>query len=665
MHRALRRRPVRLLLALAAFAGGAAALHGQRLDLAIETVDHPLIAARDVFLRVDDLAGGRARLEVGTLRIGERRFEQVVLDCPGYRWRAQRLECPAGQASWRGAAQPLALSFVYAASSGSLELELRPEAGERWRASFRGGRQAALAVELRSARLARAAFWLPALAAIDLQGRVDGRARWSSDALAAEIVLSDGGFSAEGGMRAAEQLGGRIDIAAERDTAGWRWNAHAAWTTGDAYWAPWFLAGGGLDLRARGRVQDGVVRVEDGTVALAKVGELRLQGDVSLAQRRLLRAQFDADSLDLAAAGPLLIAPLLAQGAAPQLDFSGSVAGRGRYVDGRLRMIELELKEVALADAKGRYALAGVGGRLAWREDAETRGVVHVGGARFGKLPFGAFDIPWRALGERVEIARVEAPLFDGRLVLEGVTATRRDDGWKWEFAGALHPVSMERLSEALGLPRMSGKLSASLPRVHRDGATIGMDGGLVVQVFDGYLAVTGLELTEPFGSVPRLTATIDARHIDLGRLTETFSFGSITGYVDGHVRDMELVGWRPQRFDAAIESSPGDYERRISQRAVQNISALGGAGAAAAIQRSFLRVFETFGYGRLGLSCRLRGGVCEMGGIEEAPQGYVIVKGGGVPAITVKGYNRRVDWDELVARLKRVTESNAAPVVR
>jgi hypothetical protein len=27
--------------------------------------------------------------------------------------------------------------------------------------------------------------------------------------------------------------------------------------------------------------------------------------------------------------------------------------------------------------------------------------------------------------------------------------------------------------------------------------------------------------------------------------------------------------------------------------------------------------------------------------------------------------YNRRVDWDELLARLKRITQSNAGPVIR
>jgi hypothetical protein len=47
------------------------------------------------------------------------------------------------------------------------------------------------------------------------------------------------------------------------------------------------------------------------------------------------------------------------------------------------------------------------------------------------------------------------------------------------------------------------------------------------------------------------------------------------------------------------------------------------------------------------------------MEGIADSGQGYTIVKGGGIPAITVLGYNRSVGWDELITRLKRVTEGN------
>jgi hypothetical protein len=82
-------------------------------------------------------------------------------------------------------------------------------------------------------------------------------------------------------------------------------------------------------------------------------------------------------------------------------------------------------------------------------------------------------------------------------------------------------------------------------------------------------------------------------------------------------------------------------------------------------LSRSVLRFFEDFSYQRLGLSCKLRNEVCEMDGVEQAEQGYYMVKGGGLPPrINVIGYTRRVDWPELVTRLEAVSNS-AGPVVQ
>ena len=225
----------------------------------------------------------------------------------------------------------------------------------------------------------------------------------------------------------------------------------------------------------------------------------------------------------------------------------------------------------------------------------------------------------------------------------------------------------MRLLTDALGLPSMSGVLSASIPGLRARPGEVVLDGATVVSVFDGFVQATGVRVLEPFGVGSHLTAEIEARHIDLSQLTETFSFGSITGFIDADIHALELVRWRPTAFDARVSSSEGRYPRRISQRAVQNISALGGAGAIAAIQRSLLGFFDTFGYSEIGLACVLRSGVCDMSGIDDGQQDgrFVIVSGGGIPALDVIGYNRRVDWRELVERLQRVIEGNAAAEVR
>jgi hypothetical protein len=117
-----------------------------------------------------------------------------------------------------------------------------------------------------------------------------------------------------------------------------------------------------------------------------------------------------------------------------------------------------------------------------------------------------------------------------------------------------------------------------------------------------------------------------------------------------------------PVSFTAAFQTPRGDRSKhRISQRAVQNLSSIGGGsggGVAAALQGGFLKFFDDFGYDRLGLSCRLVNDVCTMSGVERTDGGYYIVKGSGLPRIDVIGSQSRVAWTRLVRQLASIMES-------
>ena len=63
--------------------------------------------------------------------------------------------------------------------------------------------------------------------------------------------------------------------------------------------------------------------------------------------------------------------------------------------------------------------------------------------------------------------------------------------------------------------------------------------------------------------------------------------------------------------------------------------------------------MFKSFPYKRLGIGCRLADGVCEMDGVAPAKEGFYLLEGGGLPRIDIIGYNRMVDWRELLARLQ------------
>ncbi|HSL68708.1 MAG TPA: hypothetical protein VK864_00635, partial [Longimicrobiales bacterium] len=357
--------------------------------------------------------------------------------------------------------------------------------------------------------------------------------------------------------------------------------------------------------------------------------------------------------------------PLARETAFGDLRVAGAVQARAAWRAGRLAEATLELNDVSLEDQRGRFALFGLHAELPWQRAARTEGRIGMSGAEFQRLPIGAVGAPVEIDTDEVRLAQLAIPILSGLLTLKDLRLRREGEGVAWEVGGALSPVPLDLLLGHFGLPAMQGSISGEIPRVRYGRSTLQIDGELLMRVFDGTVRVTDLRMESPVGLAPRLYASLDARGLDLSLVTQTFAFCNITGRIDAGVHGLVLSNWRPVRFDARIESSPGDYAKRISQTAVNSISALGGAGAATAIQRSALRFFETFGYSKLGLTCRLQEGVCRMGGIEDAPGGYVIVKGGGIPAINVLGYNRDVGWDELITRLKRVLDANVKPTIQ
>jgi hypothetical protein len=185
------------------------------------------------------------------------------------------------------------------------------------------------------------------------------------------------------------------------------------------------------------------------------------------------------------------------------------------------------------------------------------------------------------------------------------------------------------------------------------------------MQVFGGSVALTQLAMERPFGTAPTLTGDVAIQDVDLEQITKVTGFGTITGRLDGRIQDLRLVDWSPVSFDARLETDR-DWKgkKRISQRAVKDISDVGGSGVAGGLQAKALGFFDDFGYQRIGMGCRLQDNVCTMSGIGSAGDGYIIVAGAGLPRIQVEGNRRRDDWPTLVKRLVAATQGQA-PVIK
>ena len=349
------------------------------------------------------------------------------------------------------------------------------------------------------------------------------------------------------------------------------------------------------------------------------------------------------------------------------LDTNGHAGFRLDYDQTGTTQVQVSLDNIHIDDQQGRFSIHGVSGTTAWT-DGDSPAVPSELSWQDGQvyqLSLGASSLDIEAHGEQVQLLQpANIPVLDGALQID---LFRMDllDGLKprWQFAGRIDPISMETFSEAVGWHPLAGTLAGVIPHVTYADQLVEVNGNLQVHVFDGTVTIRNLRLEKLLSLAPQLSADIDIDNLDLKRLTETFSFGKIRGKLEGKVHNLVMQDWQPIFFDAALHTPLDDASaHRISQRAIDNLSSLGGVQGA--LSRSFLGFFENFSYSRLGFSCSLRLDVCEMDGVEPAEEGYYLVKGGGLPPhINIIGHTQRVAWKELIKRLKRAT-SGAGPQI-
>jgi hypothetical protein len=657
--------PARIPWWLAAAAIAAGASNAVEIDISLDNLQTPDFTAKAVTAAFGEK---HFRFAVGELTILGRTWRNLRVACGTFRFEPELIECRDGTID-TGA--KTAVAFSYSPKARTLALTLKPAAKETWRLqAYLLKQRSRFEVTVENGSLANVASWLPPGWLKEGSGTLSGKLVLEGAAqksATGEIAIRGIAFSDASGLHAGEKLDADVRFSAYQAGKEWRWQAGLDWKGGEVYWQPLYLKGSGQTLSAQGTLDERRIIVATASAKIPAVGELEGKLDWDRGAGRIASAELRSGRLDAPAFYSRVLQPLLFGTALSDLRVSGALEIASlRIRDAEVEALGITVHDLSFEDLSRRFAVFGMNGRIPWHHSEDTKLDLHVKGGEALKIPFGAVTLPLTMRGMRFRLQTVEVPVLDGKLTVRGfATDPPGEEDWRWSFSGGLTPVSMERFTQAVGWPVMHGVIAAQIPKVTYARSTLRVGGALVFNVFDGTVEARNLELIEPFGKAPRLAADLDMRNLDLDQLTRTFSFGSITGRIDAAVAGLELVNWRPVKFDARIASSPGEYPRKISQTAVQNITALGGAGTTAAIQRTFLRFFEQFGYQKLGLSCRLEHNVCRIGGIEESQQGYVIVKGGGVPALTVMGYNRAVNWNDLIERLQRIVRDNVHAIVR
>jgi hypothetical protein len=639
--------------------------------------------------------GAGYRLAIGRLQLPwlEQTFTDVQIECQQGIFSARRIHCDQGEVRLNHPVldqSVVALQFDLepatgrltgtldgiGIAAGRLDLELSLEANN-WQLQLR-------AQQLNPARLA---LLLPAQtepmadwtyqASIDLSAQLTGQAGKLGSAKW-QAKLAGLTFADAFGTTAGEGLAGRLEGRLSRSAEHWSVNSQLTLDEGELLTPVFYLNATEhpLKLASAFTVDPSLqsLSIRHAHLQQQKLLELEAQARLQLAaEQPIQQLRLRVKPFPVADVYRELLQPVL-QGTpwgrfelGGQLELEFVQKGADAKLD--LSLHDLQVDDAEASGSPRRMGLYGVNGHLIWRRNGETRPswLAWQAGHVLERIDIGPARIDFQTVGKRFKLAKqIRVPVLDGFLQVDRLDIEALGEAaQRLEFDGLLEPISMGVLSEALGWVPLSGKLSGMIPGLTFSNGVFSLAGNLLVRMFDGSILIKQLRVQDLFGIYPQLQADIALDDLDLEQLTGTFSFGKITGRLDGYVRDLRLEAWQPVTFDARFYTPSDDKSRRrISQKAVDNISNLGGAGLSGSVARSFLGMFEEFRYRRLGIGCRLAGGICDMIGVEEAKQGYYLMQGSGIPRIDIIGYNRTADWNRLVEQLKQITESGP-PVIQ
>jgi len=419
------------------------------------------------------------------------------------------------------------------------------------------------------------------------------------------------------------------------------------------------LTGGGLELDRVSLDDGGALSME----AAAQIGLADADPEWSLRVTRL--------ELAFPAAYRRYLESTAAVWALDGLEVTGQVSWSGQWESGALASGDLEIVDFSAVDVqRDRFAVTGLEAHVRPGDHAfDSR--LRWQGLLVGDINLGAgtalldSEPGTVALVEplRLEVLGGRLDLSTLRIVLPGSRAEGRGEP-DIRLEAGIEGLDMSRLTTALGWPEFGGTISGEIPGVSLNGGVLTVDGEIRFAVFDGLVSLKNLSVERPFGVLPSLAADIEASNLDLQQLTSTFSFGRIAGRLDGYVSDLRMLDWEPVAFDAWLGTPAAQKgSNDISRQAVNRLTAIGGGSPTAALASPLIRMFSNFSYRRLGLGCALQSNVCHLRGLTDDGEGVLLLEGAGVPKITIRAFNRNIDWPQMVSNLLAVAEGDAIQV--
>ncbi len=506
---------------------------------------------------------------------------------------------------------------------------------------------------------------------LDLQAKAMGN--WhGAQQIKAQMQAKNLSLQTADGKKAGEHLALTAQVNAAQVNKQWLWQTDNFFHSGNLYIEPFYVENKStrISLSGRGYLDIAQHKIDIDSIKFTHphIATLTATANLHYAPTvEVTRGKVYAHVSDLAAASQVYIAPFIATTALEGLGLSGDIEAQTHIRQSALADGYLIANHLNILDQKQRFALTGGAMTFNWaNQDSFTKNsIIAWKELKLYSLSLGQNYFPLLFKAQTIHLPKLLIiPLLGGDFRVEQFDWQRvKNKSPQLHFAGRIHQLSLEKLTQSFHLQPISGYLSGQIPSVTLADSKLSLDGGLQINVFDGVIAIHKLAISGFMTDFTQFYSDIAIDKLDLEQLTQKFSFGGMQGRLSGYIRDLYLENWQPIKFNAWIGTLDDDSTHQISQKAVNNIASIGGGGAVDALSRAVLSIFDNFNYEKIGLGCYLQKSVCQLTGVESTDYGYYIIKGGGLPRIDVMGYNTRIDWKVLQQRLERIGKTDKAVI--
>jgi hypothetical protein len=154
---------------------------------------------------------------------------------------------------------------------------------------------------------------------------------------------------------------------------------------------------------------------------------------------------------------------------------------------------------------------------------------------------------------------------------------------------------------------------------------------------------------------------------MDLEKLTRAFSFGRITGKLNGYISGLAIANDQADAFTLELWSlAAKGVSRTVSFNAVEDIQTISsGSEYRSGLPLGLDRFIDDLSYEKIGLKCVLRNDVFTINGTIRKDRKEYFVSRAGFTGINVINMNpdNQISFKDMMERIKRVAEKRKAEV--